>query len=150
MPQALSKVYTHLIFSTKHRRSYIDKPIQDDLFNYLGGICKSMECNPIQVGGHKDHVHILCLMSRKRTQASLLQQVKQSFSKWIKTKGVNYSDFYWQNGYGIFSVNPTQVNLVSKYIRNQEYHHQHMSYKQELRKFLKKYNVKYDERYIWD
>ncbi|TVQ04223.1 MAG: IS200/IS605 family transposase [Balneolaceae bacterium] len=150
MPQALTKVYTHLVFSTKHRKKLIDKPIETDLYDYLGGICKAMQCNPVQVGGHKDHVHILCLLSRKITQAALLQQVKQGSSKWIKTKGEHYRRFYWQHGYGIFSVNPSQVDVVAKYIRNQEQHHQKMSFQDEFRMFLKKYRVDYDERYVWD
>ena len=150
MPQALSKVYTHIIFSTKHRKPSIDKTIESDLFDYLGGICKGFECNPVQVGGHKDHVHILCLLSKKVTQVRLVQEVKQRSSKWIKTKGESYSNFYWQKGYGIFSINPSQVDVVARYIQNQEHHHQHMSFKEEFIKFLKKYNIEYDERYVWD
>ena len=150
MPQALSKVFTHITFSTKHRKNLIDKTIETDLFDYLGGICKAFECNPIQIGGHKNHIHILCLLSKKVTQVTLLQEIKQRSSKWIKTKGENYSNFYWQNGYGIFSVNPTQVDVVRRYIQNQELHHQHMSFKEEFRKFLRKYNIDYDERYVWD
>jgi len=150
MPQALSKVYTHIIFSTKHRKPSIDKTIESDLFDYLGGICKGFECNPVQIGGHKDHVHILCLLSKKVTQVRLVQEVKQRSSKWIKTKGESYSNFYWQKGYGIFSINPSQVDVVARYIQNQEHHHQNMSFKEEFIKFLRKYNIEYDERYVWD
>jgi putative transposase len=102
MPQALSKVYTHIIFSTKHRKPFIDKPIETDLFDYLGGICKGLDCNPVQIGGHKDHVHILCLLSKKVTQVTLLQEVKQQSSKWIKTKGESYSNFYWSRRFKDF------------------------------------------------
>lgn len=150
MPQALSKVYTHIIFSTKHRKNLIDRSFEKDLFEYLGGICKGLECNPVQIGGHKDHVYILCLLSKKITQITLLQEVKQRSSKWIKTKGESYSHFYWQNGYGIFSVNPSEVDVVVTYIQNQEEHHQHMNFKEEFRKFLRKYRIDYDEKYLWD
>lgn len=150
MPQALSKVYTHIIFSTKLRKPFIDKTIETDLYDYLGGICKGLECNPVQIGGYKDHVHILCLLSKKVTQVQLLQEVKQRSSKWIKTKGESYSNFYWQKGYGIFSINPSQVDVVSRYIQNQKHHHQHMSFEEEFIKFLRKYNIEYDERYVWD
>ncbi|WP_322571173.1 transposase [Rhodohalobacter sp.] len=95
MPQSLSKVYTHIIFSTKHRKNLIDNRIEKDLYNYVGGICKELECNPVQVGGHKNHIHLLCLLSRKVAQMTLVQQIKQGSSKWIKTMGKSYSDFYW-------------------------------------------------------
>lgn len=127
----------------------IDENIKESLFQYLGGICKGLECNPVQVGGHTDHVHILCLLSRKIAQMDLLEELKKQSSKWIKTQGIAYSNFYWQDGYGIFSVNPTQVNIVVEYIKNQAEHHKTMSFQDELRAFLKKYKVEYDERYIW-
>ena len=150
MPQSLSKVYTHIIFSTKQRRKLIDDAIKKSLFEYLGGICRGMECNPVQVGGYTDHVHILCVLSRKVTQMKLLEELKKQSSRWIKTKGNQYNNFYWQNGYGIFSVNPSEVDVVVSYIRNQEDHHRTKNFKQEYRAFLKKYQVEYDERYLWD
>lgn len=150
MPQSLSKVYVHITFSTKHRKELIDKNIEKELYNYLGGICKKLECNPVQVGGYKNHVHVLCLLSKKVAQIKLLEELKKSSSKWIKTKGNNYSSFYWQDGYGIFSVNPSEVSLVIDYIRNQEEHHKSISFNDELLAFLKKYNVEYNEEYLWD
>jgi len=95
MAQSLSKVYTHIIFSTKHRRNLIDEAIQPDLFDYLGGICKGLECNPVQVGGYLSHVHILCLLSRKISPMKLLEEVKKRSSLWIKTIGEKYNNFYW-------------------------------------------------------
>ncbi len=150
MPQSLSKVYVHITFSTKNRENRIDNKIENPLFEYIGGICKQMECNPIKVGGHQNHVHILCLLSRKVAQMTLLENVKKSSSKWVKTQGDEYSDFYWQDGYGIFSVNPTEIDVVEEYIKNQKEHHKKKSFQDEFRAFLKKYNVDYDERYVWD
>jgi putative transposase len=150
MAQSLSKVYVHITFSTKYRQELIDENIKNRLFEYLGGICKGMECYPVQVGGYKDHVHILCLLSRKVTQMKLLEELKKQSSKWIKTTGTAYSNFYWQNGYGIFSVNPSEVEVVVKYIKNQEVHHKKLSFKEEFKAFLEKYKVEYDERYVWD
>ena len=150
MPQSLSKVYVHITFSTKNHRHLIDDEIENSLFEYLGGICKGMECNPVKIGGYKNHVHILCLLSRKVAQMKLLEELKKSSSKWIKTKGEKYSGFYWQDGYGIFSVNPAQVNVVNEYINNQRNHHRKLTFKEELLAFLKKYGVDYDERYLWD
>jgi putative transposase len=150
MPQSLSKVYTHIIFSTKNREKLIDENIQPVLFEYLGGICKGLECNPVRVGGYLDHVHVLCTLSRTISQATLLEKLKKESSKWIKTKGEKYRNFYWQNGYGIFSVNPTETKIVTEYINNQAEHHKKRTFQDEFRAFLKKYNVEYDERYVWD
>uniref|UniRef100_UPI0030EB765F transposase n=1 Tax=Rhodohalobacter sp. 8-1 TaxID=3131972 RepID=UPI0030EB765F len=98
MPQSLSKVYTHIIFSTKHRKNLINDQIETDLYNYIGGICKDLECSPVQVGGRKNHIHLLCLLSRKIAQMTLIQQVKQGSSKWVKTIDTRYAGFYWQDG----------------------------------------------------
>lgn len=146
MAQSLSKVYIHITFSTKDRQYLIDEKIRESLFQYLGGVCKGLECNPVKVGGYTDHVHILCLLSRKIAQMNLLEELKKQSSKWIKTQGNAYSNFYWQDGYGVFSVNPTQIDMVVDYIKNQEEHHKTLSFQDELRVFLKKYN----ERYIWN
>jgi REP element-mobilizing transposase RayT len=150
MPQSLSNVYTHIIFSTKHRENLIDIEVEQDLYNYLGGICRNFESNPVQVGGHKNHVHILCLLSRKISQMKLVQELKQSSSKWIKSKGNKYKNFYWQEGYGIFSVSPKNVQKVSEYIIKQESHHKNLSFQEEFRMFLDKFRIDYDERYLWD
>lgn len=150
MPQSLVKNYLHIIFSTKYRQSLILPEIEGELFNYLGGICKNLECNPVLVGGHKDHIHILCLLSQKITLMKLIEEVKSHSSKWIKTKGDKYHNFYWQNGYGAFSVNPSEIDIVREYIANQEEHHRRRTFQEEYLAFLKKYNVDYDERYLWD
>ena len=128
----------------------IDDEIESQLFDYLGGVCKRLECNPLRVGGYKNHVHILCQLSKKITQARLLEEVKKQSSKWIKTKGSQYKDFYWQGGYGIFSVNPERLDSLVKYINNQKEHHSKKSFKEELIDHFKKYGVEYDERYMWE
>ena len=150
MPQSLVKNYMHITFSTKHRYPFIDEFIQNELYAYLGGICNELESSPIMIGGIADHVHILCLLSRKIALMKLVEELKTHSSKWIKKKGDKYSNFYWQNGYGGFSVNPTETDVVIKYIQNQEIHHKKRTFKNEFRAFLKKYDLEYDERYVWD
>jgi len=150
MPQSLSKVYVHITFSTKYRRNLIDEKIEASLYEYLGGICKGLECNPVRIGGYKNHVHVLCLLSRKIAQMKLLEELKKQSSKWIKIKDVAYSSFYWQDGYGIFSVNPRSVERVAAYIDNQHRHHEQLDFQKEFRSYLRKYKVQYDERYVWD
>jgi len=150
MPQSLVKNYIHIIFSTKNRYPFIDKNIRDELFNYLGGICKNIECNPLIIGGHEDHVHILCLLSRKIALMKLIEELKTHSSKWIKTKGIHYQKFYWQNGYGGFSIHPKETDMIKDYILLQEEHHKKRSFQDEYLAFLKEYDIKYDEKYIWD
>ena len=150
MPQSLVKNYIHITFSTKNRHPFIDNGIKHELFSYLGRIAKNLDCNPIIVGGHQDHVHILCLLSRKIALMKLIEKIKTNSSKWIKTKNKRYQNFYWQNGYGSVSVNPDQISIVKKYIVNQENHHKKLSFKEEYLLFLKEYNIPYDERYVWD
>lgn len=150
MPQSLSRVYVHITFSTKNRLPLIDQNIEQELYTYLGGVCQSLECHPLQVGGYINHVHILCTLSKKITQIKLLEELKKRSSKWIKRKDLACQNFYWQRGYGIFSVNPSEVDVVIKYIQNQAEHHKKYSFQEEFRAFLKKYKIDYDERYVWD
>lgn len=150
MGQSLVKNYIHIVFSTKNHEAFIHPPYEYELHSYLGGICNKMECLPIKIGGHTDHVHILCLLSKKIPLTKLLEELKSHSSKWMKTKDVALKNFYWQDGYGAFSVNPTEVNIVTEYISNQHEHHAKKTFQDEFRAFLKKYNVEYDERYVWD
>ena len=150
MSQSLVKNYVHLVFSTKYRQPLITATVEDELYAYLGGTCKSLECHPIKVGGYRDHVHILCMLSKKIALMKLLEEVKSHSSKWIKTKEKGLENFYWQNGYGAFSVNPVEIDVVIKYIANQKEHHRKKTFQDEYRAFLKKYKVEYDERYVWD
>lgn len=128
----------------------IVESVENELHAYLGGICKKLECPVLKVGGYTDHIHILCMLSKKIPLMKLLEEVKSSSSKWMKTKGKEYAHFYWQDGYGAFSVNPAEVNVVVRYIANQKEHHGKKTFQDEYRAFLEKYNVEYDERYVWD
>ncbi len=149
MGQSLAKNYVHLVFSTKHRKPLINEEIEDELFSYLGGICNRLECKVIKVGGHVDHIHILCLLSKKIALMKLMEELKSHSSKWIKTKGEAYANFYWQDGYGAFSVNPSDIHVVFNYIENQKEHHRKKNFQKEYIAFLEKYEVEYDERYVW-
>jgi REP element-mobilizing transposase RayT len=150
MGQSLVRLATHITFSTKYRQPLIDTAIEMELHAYLGAVCNAMECQTIKVGGYTDHVHILCFLSKKVALMDLLEEVKKRSSKWIKTKGEAYENFYWQGGYGAFSVNSSELDIVIRYIENQHVHHQKKTFQDEFRGFLKKYNVEFDERYVWD
>jgi putative transposase len=150
MAQSLVKNYIHIIFSTKHRQHIISKNFEDEIHRYLAGTCNRLECNPIITGGYTDHVHVLCLLSKKISLVGLMGELRAHSSKWIKTKDESLKDFYWQDGYGAFSVNPSEIEIIKTYIKDQHEHHQKRTFQDEYRMFLKKYNVEYDERYVWD
>jgi REP element-mobilizing transposase RayT len=150
MGQSLVKNYLHIVFSTKNRADLIQPPFENELHGYLGGICNNLECHPIKVGGYTDHIHILCTLSKKIALMTLIEEIKAHSSKWMKTLDASLENFYWQKGYGAFSINPSQVNTVVEYITNQHAHHSKLTFQDEYKGFLKKYNVDYDERYVWD
>ncbi len=150
MPQSLTKIYLHIVFSTKHRQPLIDGRIEKALHEYLGGICRQLECPPVQIGGYYDHVHILCNLSKKITVIKLLEEIKKGSSKWIKTQGDDYGVFYWQDGYAAFSVSHLDLPPITEYISNQRKHHNEQTYQDECRALFKKYNMEYDEKYLWD
>src|SRR3954469_22995467 len=124
MPQSLSAVYIHLIFSTKERRPLLrDKTRRDALHAYMGGISKTLECPPILIGGVEDHVHLLCRFGRTITQADWVKELKRVSNGWLKDQDRTFADFEWQGGYSDFSVSPSNLEQVKTYISNQEQHH---------------------------
>ena len=151
MPQSLAKILVHTVFSTKERRPFLrDRALRDEMHRYLGGILSNLKCQPIIIGGVEDHVHILSTLARICSAAEMVKEVKRGSSIWIKTKSPSLHDFCWQNGYGIFSIGFSQIPDVNLYIANQEEHHRHMSFQDEYRKLLERYQIEYDERYVWD
>lgn len=150
MPQSLVKNYVHIVFSTKHRNDFIDVEIEDELFKYIASICKDFESTALQIGGTDNHIHILCLLSRKIALMKLVQEVKAHSSKWIKKKGSKYEHFFWQDGYGAFSVCKNNLEHIKKYIRNQREHHKEIDFKNEFVKILIHNKAEYDEKYLWD
>jgi putative transposase len=150
MPQSLSCILVHLIFSTKNRDPVLNPEIRAELHPYLAGVLHEDGCPAVQVGGVEDHVHLLLGLSRTRTVAQVVENVKTSSSKWIKTKGTAFADFYWQAGYGAFSVSQSNAGAVVQYIQNQEEHHRKVTFQEEYRRFLERYQIAYDENYVWD
>jgi REP element-mobilizing transposase RayT len=148
MSQSLSKILVHLVFSTKHREPWIESTLRPKLHAYLGGILENLKCSSLQVGGTADHVHILLLLARTVTVSEMVEELKKGSPKWMKSEGVH--NFSWQAGYGAFSVGKSQVKTVTKYIQQQEIHHRKTTFQEEYRKFLERYGLTYDERYVWD
>ncbi len=150
MPQSLSSILIHLIFSTKNREPFITGEVEPELYPYMASIFKAMKSPALIINGSSDHVHMLFSLSRVITIADLVEEVKTASSKWIKTKGRQFTNFHWLNGYGAFSIGQSQVPDVKRYIARQKEHHRRITFQDEYRKFLRRYGVDYDERYVWD
>src|SRR5688572_29034573 len=151
MPQSLAQVYLHVVFSTKHREMFLDDPaLRTEMHKYLSGACKNLQCPALETGGVGDHVHILCRLSRTMSIADLVAELKRESSKWIKVRDPRQAQFHWQDGYGAFSISPSHVDALRQYIRDQEEHHRTEGFQDEFRRLLEKYEIEYDERYVWD
>lgn len=150
MPQSFSKIYIHLIFSTKNRARVLPDEIRPDLHVYMGGTLKGLGCSPIEINTEPDHAHLLFVMTRTDTLSDVVGQVKKSANDWLRARGPQFADFYWQGGFGAFSWSQSSVEEVRQYIRNQREHHQQVSFQDEFRAFLKRYEIEFDERYVWD
>ena len=150
MSQSLASILVHLVFSTKNRTQMIKPEILKDLHAYIVGIAQSHESTVYEIGGVEDHVHLLISLPRTVTLSKLVEEIKKSSSKWVKTKGVLYQEFAWQRGYGAFSIGQSSTLALKNYIQNQEKHHKKISFQDEFRSLLRKYQIAFDERYVWD
>ena len=150
MPQSLSKILLHIVFSTKDRKDTIPENIRSELHAYLAGACRGQGSEAFRVGGTANHVHIACTLPRTLDVSKLVENIKKSSSIWIKQKDKRCQFFSWQAGYGVFSLGASQLKDVMKYIDNQREHHKKKSFREEFLDILEKYEVEYDERYLWD
>ncbi len=144
MSQSLAKVYTHIVFTTKHGQCFITDDVRAGLHAYMIGVISYMGSYTCEIYANPDHVHILNTLSRTITIADMVSKIKTSSSKWLKQQGI--PGFDWQDGYGIFSVSASKVDTVAKYILNQPKHHCKIDYKDEMRRFFYEYKIEYDER----
>jgi REP element-mobilizing transposase RayT len=150
MSQSLSKVYIHAVFSTKGREPILADPWRDELFRVVGGITNNVGCQSLLVGGVADHVHILFQLARTSSIADAIKAIKSNSSAWInQTRGLP-RQFHWQAGYAVFSVGWGEVETIRDYIRRQAEHHRQQGYQDELREWLRRYEIEWDERYVWD
>ena len=150
MAQSLSKVILHIIFSTKNREPWLDANVRPRMHAYLATICRDLGAEFVHVGGVSDHVHIVTMLPRTLSQAQLIEHIKKTSSKWIKALDTRYRGFFWQRGYGAFSVSPIQLDSVLDYVNKQQEHHSTRTFQEEYRELLRKHGVDFDERYVWD
>jgi putative transposase len=150
MSQSLSSVLIHLVFSTKNREPFITPAIETELHPYMAKVFRERKSPSLAIDGTNDHIHILFSLARVTTIADIVEEVKTSTSKWIKTKGREFRNFHWQRGYGAFSIGQSNVASLKRYITSQKQHHRRLTFQDEYRKFLKAYGIDYDEEYIWE
>ena len=150
MASTLTKVLVHITFSTKNRAALIPEAIEADLYAYIGGICRRMESPLLAMGGTADHVHMMVSLGKTVALSGLMLEIKRDSSKWIKERDTALRDFAWQDGYFGLSIGESGVDALRAYIANQKEHHKGIDFKGEVRAFLKKYGIEWDERYIWE
>lgn len=150
MPQSPSRIYVHAIFSTKLRVAILSDAVRPRLYAYTSTVLTNLDCVPIEIGGVADHIHILAVLSKNLSVSKFIEEVKKPTSKWLKAQDASRRDFYWQAGYGAFSVSQSNVNQVREYIIKQDEHHRTMTFQDELRKLLNAHGVEIDERFLWD
>ena len=150
MPQSLSLVIVHLVFSTKERAALIPPEMQPRLHAYLAEVARGLGCHAYRVGGVADHVHLALTLPRTVTQGDLVKELKTASNHWLGKQDARYADFGWQRGYGIFSVGKSQLAVLERYIDHQEAHHRRRTFQDEFRDLLERYGVSWDEAYVWD
>ena len=150
MPQSLAKNLIHLVFSTKARERLLDPSVRPRLHDYLAGILQDLESPALVINSVADHVHVLLNLHRTRALSAVVMELKRGSSKWLKAQGPQFAGFHWQDGFGAFSIGQSAVDEVRRYIEQQEEHHRVKTFQDELRAFLRRYQLEYDERYLWD
>ena len=150
MAHTFTNLLTHIIFSTKDRMPLIDAEVKPELLAYLGGMVREVNGKAYGINGTADHIHLLVSLPPTIALSDAMKIVKANSSRWISEKWSTRKAFGWQTGYGAFSVSRSNVPDVLKYIANQEEHHRKITFKEEFIAFLKKHEIRYDERYIWE
>ena len=150
MPQSISYVLAHLVFSTRDRRPWLHETIRPGMHAYLASVIHSSEGICVRVGGVADHVHVAMFLSRVDSIALVVERLKVASSKWIKMQDPKFARFAWQRGYAVFSVGLTDRAALVRYVDDQVKHHQRRDYQGEMRAMFAKYDVAFDERFVWD
>ena len=151
MPQSLSAVYIHFVFSVKDRRPLLrNLVLRDSIHAYVGSVYKHLDCPALAIGGTENHIHVLACLARTVSQADWVKEVKRVSTGWTKRTHADLKRFEWQGGYAAFSVSQSNVPQVMRYIARQEEHHKKATFQAELRLLMTKHSLDWDERYVWD
>ena len=149
MANTYHQIHIQAIFAVKKRTGLIQKEWKDELYKYITGVIQKHDHKLLAVNGMPDHVHIFFGMRPTQSLSDLMQDVKGGSSRWINEKKFTKAKFEWQEGFGAFSYSKSQASRVIAYIQNQEVHHRKITFLAEYKKFLEKFEVDYDERYIF-
>ena len=150
MANTYTALHYHLVFSTKRRERWISPDIETRIWQFLGGIARENRMKALCIGGVEDHVHILVSLCATLSVSEAVQRLKGGSSKWVHDTFPEHRSFSWQAGYGAFSVSVSQMKTVVDYINTQAEHHRHKTFQEEFLALLKKHEIDYDERYLWD
>lgn len=150
MAQSLADIIIHFVFSTKDRQPLIQSAVEEELYQYICGVCRNHRCPVISINGVEDHIHLLLQLDKTMSVSKIVSEVKSSSSQWIKTKGESYRNFSWQGGYGSFSVSRRNLEEAKNYLSRQKEHHKKLTFKEELLALLRQAKIPYDEKYLWD
>ena len=150
MANTYTQIYVQVVFAVRGRECAIRSEWREQLFKYIAGILKNQGVKLIAIGGVEDHIHILLALNPKIALSDLIRDVKANSSRFINEKRLVRGRFYWQEGFGAFSYSRSQLDRVAKYILNQEQHHARQAFKDEYLGLLKRYDIEYDDRYLFD
>lgn len=150
MPGTFSQIYIQVVFAVKHRRSLIDSSFEEDLYKYIAGIVRNKGQKLLAINGMPDHIHLFLGLKPLCCLSDLLREIKKSSNEFIKENGFCSYRFNWQEGYGAFSYSHSQLDQVIKYIQNQKQHHRKKTFKEEYIELLKKFNVEYEDKYLFE
>ncbi|SEO91520.1 REP element-mobilizing transposase RayT [Flavobacterium sp. CF108] len=149
MANTYTQIHIHFVFAVKYRQAVIHTNWKNDLYKYISGIIKNNNHKVLAINGVSDHIHILIGIRPAQSITELMKSIKQNSSKWINENKFTNIHFEWQEGYGAFSYSKSQLSAVSDYIENQEEHHKKKTFKEEYINFLEKFEVDYDEKFIF-
>lgn len=149
MANTYTQIHIHFVFSVKFRHGIIESKWKEDLYKYMTGIIQNNNHKLLAINGMSDHIHILIGLRPAQSISDLMKDIKQSSSKWINENKLTNGHFEWQEGYGAFSYSKSQINHVVNYIQNQELHHKKKTFKEEYLDFLEKFEIEYDEKFIF-
>jgi putative transposase len=151
MANTYTKLLYHVIFSTKRREPLITDDLRDDLYSYIGGILRGQSGALLEIGGIADHIHLAIRIRPDISVSDIVRLIKSNSSKWVNERpGARQGRFAWQEGYGAFTVSPSQLPGVCRYVQGQEDHHRTKTLQEEFVEFLKRHEIEFDETYLWD
>lgn len=148
MPHSFVKIALHIVYSTKGRRRWLSPEIRKELIPYTTTILNANRCTALAINGVEDHIHCLILLSKTLAVSKIVEEMKRSTSRWLKTKSPALSHFAWQGGYSAFSVSESMIPLVAAYIEKQEEHHRHRTLAEEIQLLLEKHKIPYEKRWL--